>query len=65
MLTVLMGKSTSGKDTVKNILVEKYGFKPLITYTTRPMRKGEKQDETYHFITDDDFEQKIDDKFFY
>ena len=33
-------------------------------YTTRPMRKGEKQDVTYHFISEDDFKEKIYETFF-
>ena len=54
MITI-MGKTSSGKDTVVNELISKYGFRKCVTYTTRPMRDGEKQDITYHFITEDDF----------
>ena len=47
-----MGKSASGKDTIYNLI--KNSFKnllPIVIYTTRPMREGEIQDETYHFIS--------------
>lgn len=41
-----------------------YGFEKIVTYTTRPMRKNETQDVTYHFISEDDFKKKIEEKFF-
>ena len=63
MITI-MGKTSCGKDTVVNELISKYGFRKCVTYTTRPMRDGEKQDITYHFITEDDFKQKIRENFF-
>ena len=63
MITI-MGKTSSGKDTVVNELISKYGFRKCVTYTTRPMRDGEKQDITYYFITEDDFKQKIREDFF-
>lgn len=63
-MVIIMGKTSSGKDTVVNELISKYGFRKRVTYTTRPMRDGEKQDITYHFITEDDFKQKIREDFF-
>lgn len=63
-LLVLIGKSASGKDTIANKLVDEYGYKRLVTYTTRPMRQNEVQDVTYHFISEDDFKEKIDSGFF-
>lgn len=36
----------------------------MITYTTRPMRKGEIQDKTYHFISDEEFLKKKEEDFF-
>lgn len=63
-LLVLIGKTCSGKDTVQNILIKKYGYDKLVTYTTRPMREGEIQNDTYHFISKDEFEAKIKSNFF-
>ena len=63
-MVIIMGKTSSGKDTVVNELISKYGFRKCVTYTTRHMRDGEKQDITYHFITEDDFKQKIRENFF-
>ena len=63
MITI-MGKTSSGKDIVVNELISKHGFRKCVTYTTRPMRDGEVQDITYHFITEDDFKHKIREDFF-
>ena len=62
-IIVLAGKSASGKNFVAKKL-EEHGYKCITTYTTRPKRKGEKQDITYHFISDEEFKQKIDEEFF-
>lgn len=64
MLLVLTGKSGSGKDTVAKELARKHGFNRIVTTTSRPMRKGEKQDIDYHFITKEEFLKKIDDNHF-
>lgn len=58
-----MGKSCSGKDTVVNELVKR-GFKKIVTYTSRPIRKGEKNGREYYYITRTDFADKIKDGFF-
>lgn len=50
----LMGKSSSGKDTVyKRLLEWKEGnLKRVLLYTTRPIREGEKEGEEYYFTDD-------------
>ena len=53
-LIILCGKSSSGKDTVMRKLVSK-GFKPAISYTTRPMRPKEKNHVDYHFVKRETF----------
>ena len=58
-IIVLAGKSASGKNSVAKKL-EEHGYETIVTYTTRPKRKGEKQDITYHFISDEEFKQKIE-----
>lgn len=63
-MLVILGKTSSGKDVTLNNLVAKYGYKKIITYTTRPMRHNEQQDVTYHFISEDDFVQRIKNNFF-
>lgn len=59
-----MGKTASGKTTIVNELVSKYKYKQIITYTTRSPRKNEVQDITYHFISEEDFFNKIETNFF-
>jgi hypothetical protein len=63
-MLVLMGKSASGKTEVAQILVKKYDFHSVVTYTTRKPRAGEIPDVTYHYITVEDFKQKIKEGFF-
>ncbi len=56
-LIVLMGKSACGKDTIYNLLKadESLDLQQLVPYTTRPMRDGERDGETYHFVREEDF----------
>ena len=55
----LMGKSSSGKDTIyqKLLLQKDLGLQRLVTGTTRPIREGEQNGENYYFYTDQQFEQ--------
>ncbi|MDD6550895.1 MAG: guanylate kinase [Lachnospiraceae bacterium] len=52
-LYVIIGKSASGKDTLARKLLDykTLDLRPVVTYTTRPIRKGEKEGEDYHFCT--------------
>lgn len=63
-MIILIGKSASGKDTVVKKLVQDYGYHKIVTWTTRPMRPGEKQDITYHFTDENSFKEKINEGFF-
>lgn len=63
-MLVLIGKSASGKDTIKRKLIELYKFKSIITYTTRPMRVGEINGVDYHYINECEFQKKIKEGFF-
>ena len=62
-ILVLIGKTSSGKTLIKEKLIEK-GFTGITTFTNRPKRKGEKQDITYHYISEEEFKQKINDGLF-
>ena len=64
IILCLIGKGASGKTFVRDKLVKMHGYKSLVAFTSRPPRKGEKQDVTYHFISQEDFEQKIEEGFF-
>ena len=63
-MIVIIGKTASGKDTILNTLIKQYNYQKIITYTTRSLRKGEIQDVTYHYISEEEFKQKIEDGFF-
>lgn len=61
MLVVLTGKTASGKDTIKNRILEKFpNLKKVITTTSRTPRKGEILDVDYHFLSRDEFLKKVD-----
>lgn len=47
----IMGKSATGKDTIYKRLLQKseLGLTRMVSYTTRPIREGEKEGIEYHF----------------
>ncbi|MGC4019192.1 MAG: guanylate kinase [Muricomes sp.] len=50
----IMGKSSSGKDSIFKMLKEKMPeLKDIILYTTRPARAGETDGAEYHFVDED------------
>ena len=54
---LILGPSGVGKDTIINMLLEKYPeiFYKLPSYTTRDIRKGEIDGKDYFFITKEEF----------
>ncbi len=49
----MMGKSSSGKDTLFKMLKKVFpDFKEIVLYTTRPLREGEVDGKEYHFVAD-------------
>ena len=57
-LYLIVGASGSGKTTVANVLEEKYGYKQLQSYTTRPMRT---ENEISHTFVNDAFFDQLPD----
>lgn len=53
-MIVLVGKTCSGKNSIKKELIN-LGMKNIVTYTTRPPRNGEVNGVDYHFIDIDTF----------
>ncbi len=49
----LIGKSSTGKDTIYNRIIadESMGLRQIVTGTTRPMREGETEGVEYYFFT--------------
>jgi len=60
MLLCILGFSASGKDTLTEKLINKYGFSKIIQYTSRPKRESETDGVNYHFINKSCFEEGID-----
>ena len=61
MLVILSGVSGAGKDTIKKELIKRE--KNIVTIpsiTDRPMRDGDVEGETYHFVSTEEFEQMIE-----
>ncbi len=56
-LVYLMGKSSSGKDTVYRELLKmpEFKLKKVVLYTTRPIREGEEDGVQYNFVDDETF----------
>ena len=56
-MVYLMGKSSTGKDTVYKELLknEKFTFQKIVLYTTRPIRDGEKNGREYFFTDEEGF----------
>lgn len=54
----LMGKSSSGKDTIFRELLRrnKESFHAIVPYTTRPIRVGESEGQEYHFTDEKGFQ---------
>ena len=57
----IMGKSASGKDTIYKELLkqDKVKLQTLVTYTTRPIREGEKDGVEYFFSNEEELEKLI------
>lgn len=59
MIFYLMGKSSSGKDTIFRRLMEDedLSLETIVSYTTRPIREGEVEGVEYHFVKDCEMEE--------
>lgn len=55
MLVILTGKSSCGKDTLQEELVNKENFIRMVSTTTRPKREGEIEGREYYFVDKDTF----------
>jgi guanylate kinase len=59
-LFYLMGKSASGKDTIyKKVKEEMPELKPIVIYTTRPIREGETEGVEYYFVDESKLQELI------
>ena len=60
-IVCLMGKSSSGKDTIYKKLLEQdiVTLKAIVPYTTRPIRAGETDGVEYHFTDESGFQELL------
>lgn len=63
MAIIIFGKTASGKSRIVDELA-KQGYKKIVTTTTRPARKGEIDGVDYNFISEEEFEQLINTRYF-
>ena len=61
MLVILSGVSGAGKDTIKKELIKREeNIVTIPSITDRPIRDGEVEGGTYHFVSTEEFEKKIE-----
>ena len=66
MLVILSGVSGAGKDTIKKELIKRMdNVISLPSFTSRQPRQGEEEGVQYHFITREEFLEKINNNEFY
>lgn len=60
-LIILCGKAGAGKDAILHHVMKLYptAFNEIVSCTTRPPREGEVDGVNYHFLTIDEFTEKI------
>ncbi len=63
VIIVLIGESASGKSTIEKMIVKK-GFNKIVSYTTRPIRPNETDGVDYHYISKEEFLNKLQNGFF-
>ena len=59
LVVALVGKAGSGKDALARQLASCPGINNIVSCTTRPMREGEKDGQAYHFLTNEQFAEKV------
>ena len=66
LMFILSSPSGAGKTTIARMLLERDGHIGMsVSVTTRPMRPGEVDGKDYHFVTDAEFDQMIEEDDFY
>lgn len=66
MLVILSGVSGAGKDTIKKELIKRMeNVESLPSFTSRPIREGDIEGQTYNFVSKEEFEKMIENQEFY
>ena len=58
-IVVICSFSGAGKDTLTKYISDNYNYEMVISHTSRPMRPSESENNPYHFITREQFEDMI------
>ena len=58
---LFLGRTASGKSSIAKAVCKRMGLTQVVSYTTRPMRKSEKNGSDHIFITDEEASQYEDD----
>lgn len=53
LIICIVGASGSGKTTASMMLQQQFGWNAIVSYTTRPMRKGEQNGRDHWFVKQD------------
>ena len=64
VILVVCGRSCTGKDSITKAIQENHHFNKVVTYTTRDKRPNETNGIDYHFITQEEFDKKVEEGFF-
>jgi guanylate kinase len=59
MLVVISGPSGSGKTSIVRALLGRLNFRRSVSATTRPIREGEVNGTSYHFLSRKEFEDRV------
>lgn len=61
IVVALIGKAGAGKDTVaKELAAANPHWHTIVSCTTRPKREGEKEGVNYYYLTDEEFQNKLE-----
>lgn len=55
----IVGKTSSGKDTITRHIMEKFGLDMVCSYATRPMREGEVNGREHYFVTKEQMQELL------
>lgn len=57
MLLLIVGKTSSGKDTIAKYIKAEYGFEIVVSYTTRDIRKCEVNGREHWFVSEEEMNE--------
>lgn len=61
-IIAIVGKTSTGKDSVVGYIRAAYGIKPIVSYTTREKRECEENGREHYFISEEEMDELLKDK---